>query len=1033
MMRRIRMKIDVNANVLNVSNKEQRVQESVRENNNGIFSADKVVFHSGMEQIVVEKASGDKEKATEQGRQDSSELKDTMKQLADLFNTVTEKDLEELKKEGEDAEEEPLEVIVTEVDKIKVKLATYCDDYDPVISDLSSEQLQKLAGSVPNAIHIADKLIRSQLPVTPEHILKTQNALDMAKGTEPLSDSAKVYMIQNNEELTIQNLYTAEYSSTDAVSCPPADSQGYYEDRVEGYYVRTANHPELGKLHDQMVSVISRAGLTINDQTMGQAGWLLEHQIPLNEQTINKLNQIENLEFPIDTEVTLDNIMQAIQEGKQPVQAYISLQEDMVVRCQQAIQVIQDTTDGQLKKVLMEQPAVTIEALKNEQKSTVHQEPTAAQLIAEDDIAFVTARRQLEEIRLQMTLEASVTMVRNGIDIETQSIQNLIEDLKTVEESYYKNLLHAGNAEPTDENAALLKEITESVKSIATAPVQIIGSVAFQESKQTVSAIHQEAVVAAEKFKMAETAYETVMTKPRPDMGDSIQKAFRNVDAIIEDMNLEPTEANKRAIRILGYNAIEITKENLLKVKAVDQQVNQMLKAMAPSKVLEMIREGYNPLNQTVEEVNQKLSDMARDSVAQEEKYSEFLYKMENNKEISAEEREAYIGIYRLMHQVEKSDGAVIGALVMQGSEITMKNLMTAIRSKKHTAMDYQVGEDMGVTESASGNNLSITNQIEKGFADYYQSLASKALQEMSPENLLNIINTQDMMDMSLERFVEAATAEVSDKESDRKYMEEKLSRIQESTKAESEVIKMLKDYGQPVSPNNLLAAKELLYSTGNLFKKLMAQSGKEKTLRDSLLRNVEELEESFLDEDSVQEAYNTFTKTAKAVVESGTLEENITYEQMKEWKLLHSQIRLAENFSKQQNYYIPVQVGDKLAPVRLSFQHSKGEPKVTITTQTEETGKIGAEFSVQEKGLNAYFACDTINGKEFLQNIQDQLKRFIESDTGIQMDKAVYVQYEELDLNRFSDRENKDIKNNASSKELYQIAKVFLKALHNE
>lgn len=56
-----------------------------------------------------------------------------------------------------------------------------------------------------------------------------------------------------------------------------------------------------------------------------------------------------------------------------------------------------------------------------------------------------------------------------------------------------------------------------------------------------------------------------------------------------------------------------------------------------------------------------------------DEKFSEFLWKLEKKNEISEEERDSYIGIYRLISQVEQSDGAVIGSLVNQGADITMK------------------------------------------------------------------------------------------------------------------------------------------------------------------------------------------------------------------------------------------------------------------------------------------------------------------------------------------------------------------------
>ena len=70
------------------------------------------------------------------------------------------------------------------------------------------------------------------------------------------------------------------------------------------------------------------------------------------------------------------------------------------------------------------------------------------------------------------------------------------------------------------------------------------------------------------------------------------------------------------------------------------------------------------------------------------------IYIIGKNNQITEEERNSYIGIYRLIHQVEQTDGAAIGALVNQGAEMTMKNLLTAVRSSHKTnRMEYFCGQ----------------------------------------------------------------------------------------------------------------------------------------------------------------------------------------------------------------------------------------------------------------------------------------------------------------------------------------------------
>ena len=67
-------------------------------------------------------------------------------------------------------------------------------------------------------------------------------------------------------------------------------------------------------------------------------------------------------------------------------------------------------------------------------------------------------------------------------------------------------------------------------------------------------------------FAQANESYETLMTAPRSDMGDSIKKAFSNVDDILQDLQLDTSETNRRAVRILAYNNTEITPENIMEV-----------------------------------------------------------------------------------------------------------------------------------------------------------------------------------------------------------------------------------------------------------------------------------------------------------------------------------------------------------------------------------------------------------------------------------------------------------------------------------
>ena len=122
---------------------------------------------------------------------------------------------------------------------------------------------------------------------------------------------------------------------------------------------------------------------------------------------------------------------------------------------------------------------------------------------------------------------------------------------------------------------------------------------------------------------------------------------------------------------------------------------------------------------------------------ADNERFSEYLWKLEHNNEISPEERESYIGIYRLMNQVEKTDGAAIGALIAQGGELTMRNLLTAVRSSKKSGMDYTVDDEFSGVDGTVGK--SITDQIETA---YQSDCMRDVLETLTPVKMQKLMES---------------------------------------------------------------------------------------------------------------------------------------------------------------------------------------------------------------------------------------------------------------------------------------------------
>ena len=275
------------------------------------------------------------------------------------------------------------------------------------------------------------------------------------------------------------------------------------------------------------------------------------------------------------------------------------------------------------------------------------------------------------------------------------------------------------------------------------------------------------------------------------------------MDDLLKEMNLEISEANRRAVRILGYNQMEVSEENINAVKTKDLSIQRVLNKLTPAATMQMIRDGVNPLAMNMEELETYLNNQERSPEQEFEKYSEYLYKLEKNHSVSESEREAYIGIYRLFRQLEKTDGAAIGALLNQEAELTVKNLLSAMRSNKKRGMEVTVDDNFaGIRSSYVGK--SISEQIETGIKPgYYQKLASEILDRMDGSKMQAIPADGDI---SLEQLAQRLHEEAADEEAEHAYTKQQAAQFRQAVAAEESVVKELLDFKQPVTADHLLA-----------------------------------------------------------------------------------------------------------------------------------------------------------------------------------------------------------------------------------
>lgn len=86
---------------------------------------------------------------------------------------------------------------------------------------------------------------------------------------QPMTDGAIKYMLDNQLQPTIENLYMAQFSG----------SAGYIGQTVE----------DMEQLSGQIQNMLSSMGLPVNENTMADCQWLIQNDVPLTEENLTLL------------------------------------------------------------------------------------------------------------------------------------------------------------------------------------------------------------------------------------------------------------------------------------------------------------------------------------------------------------------------------------------------------------------------------------------------------------------------------------------------------------------------------------------------------------------------------------------------------------------------------------------------------------------------------------------------------------------------------------------------------------------------
>lgn len=893
--------------------------------------------------------------------------------LSAIFNKMDTGSVVKMDEDGVDINNTESHKLVTVVEQIQIKLAMYCDDFRATAS-IDTEDVIKTMGAGAAAYKIARSFEQNAVKPTKANVSQVLGALDKADQIGEISDAEKAFILQNNMKPTINNIYVAA-------------NAGYVNQSG------TISYKQWNELIPQVEKVIENAGMEVNDENIQKGRWMIENDIEVTADNFVKLEALDKVNDILVSDELTDRITAAMTEGLRAGDTLLTGEEYSWEKAIRAEKTLETATDENIMAWVYSDRQYTLDGLERTIDAGEKKTPDKG------DYKYVKATREIFQIKLMMTIESAGIMEKNGISVNTTDISELVEELKRTEASLLGEMQEFDKV--TIKDAGRVNDVLEVFDRLKRAPGAVIGNVIKEDREPSAIALINSNAVVKARIAAAGDAYEALSTEIRSDLGDSVSKAIKaSMSDILAENGYEDNAANRRAVRILAYNSMEINTKNIDSVKSVDYSVNRLFAEMTPKAVLQMIRDGVNPLETDVTELNGYLTEKGQSETARVEKYSEFLYRLEKNGNINKEEREKFIAVYRLVTHFQKDGMNAAGALVNQGLPLTMGNLLTAYMSRKDRGINLSVDDETGVVSA-------------KDKITYYKNLFGEAQKKITPDALENMADRLD--DMTPEQFA-GELRETNIYGEDAVYARY-IENAWQAAHLPEEVYKFVTENSIPATYNNLAAAQKVIKKPSGFFDRYREENPDEDEC-DSLIDLLD-------DREKVRKQYDEMVKNTEEIVHKALDTENSSI-RMEELKSLGSGISLLAELAHRNNYFIPYQNGSESGVINLKIvEDGENRGSFSVIIHDGNYGRITAGARVDAESVNAYVMCDSAEGMKAIETKTDSIKLQL---TAHHFSKVL------ISVNKVKVQPDYDtsVRDDVSTGRIFEAAKIFVTNLAN-
>lgn len=548
--------------------------------------------------------------------------------LKALFNKLSGAEAVSLEENGFNFNEATPEDMINIVDRIKIELAAYSDKYIPM-GNVDVSKIAKVVGSDALASEIAEKMTKAGLTLNDDNVEEMAQALESIPSE--ISEEVKDYMVAKKIRPSIENINIAQHAIKDS-KC----------------VANKIDYDEWRQLQPQILRVMRRAGLEDNGENMNNARTFVSKCIPVTERTLTYKSELDHINM--DVMNIADKIAKHMAAGERAQTTYLTEDSTAVTQVRRAMEVINHSTDmdietatyrSQTGEISLRSIAEVLDNYRGNYKVKVGL--SDERYIIGDEKYSEKAQqniRTMMEVRIMMSADAGIKLARQGLNINTIPISSLHKHLLAFDReitmehisrqlsenlnsraAYMSESLGLRDAENAAAKELLMKEfdaiydqsmeVRKAVYDLAQAPIETAGAIYEETLKDEDMIINLEntariGMSLRQRFRKAGQAYETYGTMRRSELGDSLDKAVKaSATSLLADIGCEATDENIRAVKILSYNNMDVTPNNLMQVKEINSTLQELVKNMNPEAILDMIRDNVNPMKDDIHAVNE--------------------------------------------------------------------------------------------------------------------------------------------------------------------------------------------------------------------------------------------------------------------------------------------------------------------------------------------------------------------------------------------------------------------------------------------